>query len=60
MSFSGSDTYKTKAHFIANKMRTEAALEGKPNHERHIENMIQYADAVAEAAVQQAMAQIKQ
>ena len=41
-------------------MRLEAALEGKPNHERHVENMIKYADAIAEAAAQQAMAQIKQ
>ena len=59
MAFSA-DTAKGKARFIANKMRMEAALEGKPNHERHVENMIQYADAVAEAAVQQATVQMRQ
>ncbi len=36
---------------IAHTMRAEAAFENKPNHVRHVENQIAYANAVAENAL---------
>ena len=38
---------------IAGIMRQEAAFENKPNHMRHVENQIKYADAVGEAVMQE-------
>lgn len=38
---------------IAGVMRQEAAFENKPNHMRHVENQIRYADAVGEAVTQE-------
>ena len=42
-----------KALGIAGVMRQEAAFENKPNHMRHVENQIKYADAVGEAVMQE-------
>ena len=41
------------AYGIADVMRKEAAWENKPNHMRHVENQIKYADAVGEAVTQE-------
>lgn len=42
-----------QAFGIAGVMRQEAAFENKPNHMRHVENQIRYADAVGEAVSQE-------
>ena len=42
-----------QAYGIASVMRQEAAFENKPNHMRHVENQIRYADAVGEAVTQE-------
>ena len=42
-----------RASAIAGAMRTEAAFENKPNHVRHVENQIRYADSVGEAVTQE-------
>lgn len=42
-----------RAGAIAGVMRQEAAFEGKPNHVRHVENQIRYADSVGEAVTQE-------
>ena len=49
MSSSTKGNASARANGIANVMRKEAAFENKLNHVRHVENQIQYADAVAEA-----------
>lgn len=38
-----------QAMAIAHVMQTEAAFENKPNHVRHVQNQIDYTNAVAEA-----------
>ncbi len=40
------------AQGIADVMKTEAAWENKPNHMRHVEHQIEYANAVGEAVFQ--------
>lgn len=42
-----------RASAIAGVMRQEAAFENKPNHVRHVENQIRYADSVGEAVTQE-------
>ena len=42
-----------RASAIAGVMRQEAAFENKPNHVRHVENQIKYADSVGEAVTQE-------
>ena len=42
-----------RASAIAGVMRQEAAFENKPNHVRHVENQIKYADSVGEAVMQE-------
>lgn len=42
-----------RASTIASTMRKEAAFENKPNHVRHVENQIKYADSVGEAVTQE-------
>ena len=42
-----------RASAIAGIMRSEAAFENKPNHVRHVENQIRYADSVGEAVIQE-------
>lgn len=49
MSSSTMSNSSARAHGIASVMRKEAAFENKPNHMRHVENQIKYADAVGEA-----------
>ncbi len=44
-------TARGQALGIAGVMRQEAAFENKPNHMRHVENQIKYADAVGEAVM---------
>lgn len=46
---SGADIARGRAMVIAHKMQLEAAFENKPNHVRHVQNQIDYANAVAEA-----------
>ena len=46
-------TARGQALGIAGVMRQEAAFENKPNHMRHVENQIRYADAVGEAVTQE-------
>ena len=50
---SGSDIAWGRAGGIASVMKTEAAWENKPNHMRHVEHQIEYANAVGEAVMQQ-------
>ena len=42
-----------RASAIAGVMRQEAAFENKPNHVRHVENQIRYANSVGEAVTQE-------
>ena len=42
-----------QANAIASVMRQEASFENKPNHVRHVENQIKYADSVGEAVTQE-------
>ena len=42
-----------QAFAVASVMRQEAAFENKPNHVRHVENQIRYADSVGEAVKQE-------
>ena len=45
----GAEIASGKAMGIAHKMHVEAAFENKPNHVRHVQNQIDYTNAVAEA-----------
>lgn len=58
MGVTPTDIAKGHALGIARTMRLQAAFEGKDNHVRHVENQIQYADAVAEAAFQKMKAYV--
>ena len=53
MGMTPSDIAWGRAHSIAGTMRTEAGFENKPNHVRHVENQIRYADSVGEAVTQE-------
>ena len=56
MGASQSDIARGRAQSIAHTMRLEASVENQPNHQRHIEHFLAYADAVGEAAVLEAKA----
>ena len=43
-----SDFKDGRARSIEHTMQMEAAAEGKPNHVRHVQHQIDYADAMAE------------
>ena len=45
----GAEAASSRAFGSAHTMQTEAAFEGKPNHVRHVQNQIDYTNAVAEA-----------
>ena len=53
MSVTPTQVSRARAYGIARTMQMQAAWEGKDNHVRHVENQIAYADAVAEAALEQ-------
>lgn len=53
MGLSTADIASDRAAVISHVMRTEAQLENQPNHMRHVENQIRYADAVGEAVTQE-------
>ena len=53
-----SDIAWGRAQGIAGVMKSEAAWENKPNHMRHVEHQIEYANAVGEAVFQQMKAYI--
>ena len=44
-----SNPASSRAMMIAHRMQLEASAENKPNHIRHVQNQIDYANAVAEA-----------
>ena len=45
----GAEIASGRAMAIASNMQLEAAFENKPNHVRHVQNQINYTNAVAEA-----------
>ena len=46
---SGASNFGGRAMAIVHTMHMEAAVENKPNHVRHVQNQIDYTNAVAEA-----------
>lgn len=56
MVLSEASAARGNASAIAGVMRKEAAFENKPNHLRHVENQIRYADAIGQAAVEEVKA----